>query len=154
MNLRVIFLFILTALVVAGCTSPTSEVVNEVENKELPLPEAGKATVTGHVISSTTNETLSDFIVRLAEVVRPPEEQGGDIFILDQAFSPGTKTDSNGIFIFENVDPKEYVIVVGDIERTYEVVAGEDGLPSVWNALPDEVTNFGEISVSLVPADR
>jgi cAMP phosphodiesterase len=113
-----------------------------------------KRQVTGHVISSTTNEALSDFIVRLAEVVRPPEEQGGDIFILDQAFSPGTKTDSNGIFIFENVDSKEYVIVVGDIERTYEVVAGENGLPTVWNALPDEVTNFGEISVSLIPADR
>lgn len=154
MNLRVVFLVVLAVTVLTGCTSPTADIEYEVEKIELSLPEAGKATVTGNVISSTTNEPLSDFIIRLAEVVRPPEEQGGDIFILDQAFSPGTKTDSSGVFIFENIDPKEYVIVVGDIERTYEVVSGEDGLPMVWDAVSDEVTDFGEIRVALVPADR
>lgn len=154
MKLSAILFFILAFGLIAGCTTSTTEPVEQGGQIELQLPETGKATVTGNVVSSTTSEPLSDFIVRLAEVVRPPEEQGGDIFILDQAFSPGTKTDAEGVFIFENIEPKEYVLVVGDIERTYEVVSGEDGLPIVWETLPDEVTNFGEIRVSLVPADR
>jgi len=48
----------------------------------------------------------------------------------------------------------EYVIIVGDVERTYEVIAGEDKKPTVWIALPDEILNAGVLVVTLTEADR
>ena len=80
-----------------------------------------------------------------------PEEGGGknDIFLLDQAFSPGTRTGENGVFVFENVEPMEYVVIVGDIERTYVVIPDETGKPATWIALPDGILDVGSLHVSM-----
>jgi len=101
------------------------------------------------VIHEETQEPFVDTIVRLAEVVRT--EEGEDVFVLDQAFSPGAKTDETGIFVFEDVDPMEYVIVVGDVTGIYEVIPGDDGKPKVFNATPDEILDVGSLLVRLEP---
>lgn len=148
-----VYLIVILALVIVLCGCSTTEVATEVSTEEIPpppTPEVGMAAVTGRVYSEKTGEPLPGAIIRLAETVRP-EEGGGenDVFVLDLAFSPGTRTDDNGVFVFENVDPMEYVIVVGDVERTYVVIPDETGKPATWIALPDEILDIGSFHVSL-----
>lgn len=106
----------------------------------------GKATVIGRVISEKTGQPLAHITVRLAEVVRQGNEGA---FVLDTAFSPGDITDDQGYFRFDNVDAKEYVIVVGDVYTVYKIIPEPSGKARVWKAEPDQVLDVGELRVDL-----
>ncbi|MGE5221227.1 MAG: hypothetical protein ACM3PY_02245 [Omnitrophica WOR_2 bacterium] len=111
-------------------------------------PDAGKATVTGRILSLKTGKPLANMGMRLAEVVR----QGGQgAYVLDTAGSPGAYTDDNGYFVFKNITPEDYVMVVGDVMNTYVIVPDQSGKPRVWNAPIDQVTQYGDIHVDLAP---
>ena len=145
--IRLFLIIIAALLIIASCTSNTQEM-------NIPLvtppdqPESGMATVTGRVISENSGLPLADTIVRLAEVVRQGDEGA---YVLDVAFSPGTDSEGEGFFIFENVDPLEYVIVVGDVYEIYKVMADEDGKARTWITVKDEILNVGELIVDLSP---
>lgn len=119
------------------------------EKMVIPQPEPGMASVTGRVLSKKNGSPFTGTIVRLAEVVR--EEGSEGLYILDQAFSPGTKTDNKGVFVFENVEAMEYVIIVGDVESIYEVITNESGTPQTWEVLSDEILDVGDLHVLLEP---
>ena len=143
-----LFLIIITALFfVTSCTTDTQDMNNPLVTPPAQ-PESGMATVTGRVISENSGLPLADTIVRLAEVVRQDEEAA---YVLDVAFSPGTDSDGEGFFIFENVDPLEYVIVVGDVYEIYKVMADEDGKAKTWISVEDQILNIGELIVDLSP---
>jgi hypothetical protein len=117
-------------------------------DKPVPTPQSGMVTVTGHVILSETNEPIANIPVSLAEVYRNAENQGA--FAYDSAASPTTLTDSRGRFILANVEPKEYVIVVGNVEvNKYEILADETGDARVWQTPADEIFDTGEIQVDI-----
>jgi len=115
-----------------------------------PQPESGMATIVGQVLHDQ-GYPMTNTIVRLADVARGAQGRGG-AFILDLARSPGTTTDDNGYFNIQNVDAGEYVIVVGDVELTgsYEIIEETNGSAKVWNLLPDQITDIGTLTVSLV----
>lgn len=148
MKLNHIKSIVIILLFLSACTSKESTEV-PATSPTLSPPSEGLSSVTGQVIHEETQEPFIDTIVRLAEVVRT--EEGEDVFVLDQAFSPGAKTDETGIFVFEDVDPMEYVIVVGDVTGIYEVIPGDDGKPKVFNATPDEILDVGSLLVRLEP---
>ena len=104
--------------------------------------------VIGRVISEKTGQPLTHTTVRLAEVVRQGNEGA---FVLDTAFSPGDITDDQGYFRFENVDAKEYVIVIGDVYNAYQIISEPSGKARVWKAEPDQVLDVGELRVVLSP---
>lgn len=135
-----LFVLLFSSLILSACASSST-------------PEPGTAIVKGKVISEISGEPLSDAIVRLAEVFRRPDEEEEDLVMLDQAFSPGTRTDNQGNFVFESVEPMEYVIVVGDVENTYRIVADDSGIASVFKAEPDQVLDVGELIVELTEDD-
>lgn len=137
------FLF---ALLLSACAQSTA---TEENLPTVPPPAAGMTSVTGRVIHKNTNDPFPNTIVRLAEVVR--SDTGDDVYVLDHAFSPGVKTNEKGIFLFENVDPIEYVIVVGNVENLYEIIPKEDGKPRVWVTYADEVLDVGDLKVLLEP---
>lgn len=140
-------LFLLLLIGLNACS--TTESTEELVVPTIPAPADGMANVTGRVLHKETEDPFIDTIIRLAEVVR--SEDGGDVYVLDQAFSPGTRTDEFGIFVFENVDPIEYVLIVGDVEGIYEVIPNDDGTPRVWNAKVNEVLNVRDLLVLLEP---
>lgn len=146
-EIRILLIFTTAILIIAACTSNTQDVNNPLVTPPAQ-PEAGMATVTGRVISEESGMPLAATVVRLAEVVRQ-EEKGA--YVLDVAFSPGTDSDGEGFFIFENVDPLEYVIVVGDVYDIYKVMADEDGKAKTWISVEDQILNIGELIVDLSP---
>ena len=116
-----------------------------------PPPESGKATIIGQVMHQD-GFALASTVVRLADVARGVEGRGG-AYILDVARSPGTSTDENGRFIFQNLKAGEYVIVIGDIELTaiYEIITESNGQAKVWNLPADQVTDVGVLTVNITP---
>ncbi len=115
---------------------------------EVALPEKGKATVVGTLISQDTNKPYDGVLVRLAGV----HNQGNQgAFVLDTAHSPGATTDKNGYFKFENIPAMQYVMVIGDPMYSYVIITGTDGKAKVWDAPANKVTNFGTIKTNYAP---
>ena len=85
---------------------------------------------------------MANEIVRLAEVFREGDK---GTFILDIAFSPGTRTDEAGYFILENIPAMEYVLVIGDYYQAYDIIEeGSTGIAKVWNAEAGKILDMGE----------
>jgi len=82
----------------------------------------------------------------LAEVVRNGEEGA---FLLDIAFSPGTYTNEDGYFVFADLEPMEYVLIIGDVYSDYEVINDESGKAKAWKVDAGAVVDTGSISVSI-----
>jgi hypothetical protein len=147
-----IFFFVLSSFL-SACNKSTSPTINPevlVTATPPPQPETGKASITGH-IQHTDGYDLTDMIIRLAVVARGAEGHGG-AYILDIASSPGTVTDESGQFLIQNINPGEYVIVIGDIESTgiYEIIKESNGAAKVWNFPENQVTDVGDLAVSII----
>jgi hypothetical protein len=154
----------LVLILLAGCQpAPQIETSSEPESTmevaqvtppSTPQPstglEAGKSTVVGQVFSTRTNAPMVNMGVRLAEVHRQGEEGA---FLLDTAFSPGDFTDEEGYFSFDNIEPGEYVVVVGNVEvyEGYVIIPDSTGRPQVYDFPSDEVTDIGTLRVGLDP---
>jgi len=151
----VVTLLVITFLLLTACaqnvkvrlpftsSSPSSMV-------DVPQPEAGKAVVVGRLFSTTNGEPLANVVVRLAEVYYPEDAPGDKekgVYILDNAFSPSATTNEQGIFVFINVEPRDYVIFVGDLAIKYAIVLGSEGTPQIWTIQPDEVNDLGNVRV-------
>lgn len=111
-----------------------------------PSPQAGKTTIIGKVTSKTDGKPVSNVAVRLADVYHQGEEGA---YVLDGAFSPGDITDEQGDFAIQNVDAKEYVIVVGDVYAKYEVIPDSSGRARVWKTESGNVLDVGDLQVNL-----
>lgn len=148
MNKNLIVLQILT-LILFSCKHQTPFVgrslIASPHLSPIPTSEAGKVTVVGRVIS-LSNQPVSQTPVWLAEVVRQGEK---GVYVLDSRASPSAYTNEMGVFIIPNVNPGEYVIVVGNPEGLYEIITGPSGKARVWNILSDRVFEIGELRVSL-----
>jgi len=110
----------------------------------IPYPLPGKTTVVGRVVTRS-GASLTNMPVHLARVYR---QDGEGIFVL-HSFSPSGLTDAQGYFVIENVDPGEYVIVVGNPEGEYGIASVSPGRPKVWDFLADKVADIGTIKVTL-----
>lgn len=155
-------------LVLAACQSqaptvtnptqlvPTAQLLAATQPEQAPTPsvtaKAGSATVKGRVLDQKTKQPLVNTIVRLADVYKQADGQGA--YVLDAAFSPGTRTDSQGYFEFTNVDAKTYVIIVGDVYDVYKVVQNSSGTPKTWNTTADQVLDAGELDIDLTPSNQ
>jgi hypothetical protein len=150
---------ILLILVLAACAQPTNvaptnsvaspTTVTPTDSATEPQqskPEAGKATLIGKVVSLRDGLPMANTVVRLAEVFRQGDEGA---FVLDGAYSPGDITDEQGRFAIENVDVKEYVIVVGDVYDKYQIIGEPDNSAKVFQAVEDEILDVGELQVDL-----
>lgn len=113
--------------------------------KIIPTPQLGEAVVIGKVYASD-GSSLKSSPIRLAEVYRSENNSGA--FALDEATSPSAMTDENGEFIFLNIVPGEYVIVVGSINTKYMINANEDGTAIVQDIKPDVITEIDPITVN------
>jgi hypothetical protein len=133
------FILLIVVLLLAAC-QPKEPV------KTYPTPEAGKASASGRLLSINSGEPYYDVIVRLAEIYE--NEAGDRAFALDMAFSPIAFTDKDGYFLFENIEAREYVFIVGD-PMAWSLIPTEeaDQKPKAWNFPADIVTDMGTMKV-------
>lgn len=140
-KLRLLFLVILIALIFSSCQSEPTSVA-----PVIPTPEPDKAVITGHLIHKGTGIAYVDTLVRLAEVYR--NDAGDGAFALDQSFSPGAYTDENGYFIFTNLTPGEFVIVLGDPAVDYLIILDDTTQKAkIYQVDAGKTLDIGDLSV-------
>lgn len=112
--------------------------------------ELGKAVVIGRLISSITEQPITNVPVRMAKIHYAEEgnkDPNQGAWALDNAFSPYSVSNENGYFIFENVEPVDFVIFVGDILDRYNIETDEAELPIPHTAPADTLTDLGDVVV-------
>lgn len=111
---------------------------------EIPMPEFGKATIHGRLISKLSGQPMGNTIVRIGEVFRQGNE---GIFLMDEGRSPGARTNADGYFIFNNVEPLEFVIVVEKTEGLYKVIDDGTDKPMIWKVEANQVLDVGVVKI-------
>lgn len=136
---------------VAPSTALNATQAQAVTPPPVPTSEPGKGTVTGRLVSSTSGTPLNHEVVRLAEVtchegVKEEDKRKECVWMLSNAFSPSTFTDENGFFTFNDLEPMEYVVIIGDMIGKNTKLKDDNG-PFMWEAPADEVVDIGEYAI-------
>jgi len=122
-------------------SSPVARELSGVSN-----PVAGKATVTGGILSEAAGKPLARISIHLAEVYR---QNGEAAYILNTASSPSTLTNDAGQFIAKDIPAREYVIVIGEPNSSYAILNEPSGQAKVWDAAVDRILDVGTQKVTL-----
>jgi hypothetical protein len=147
--------------VLAACGNSTELDLGEDEGEELTLlapsavtPENDEAVIVGRVISTADGGRmpLAQTTVWLGTVHYNEDRSEGAYFI-DGSASPSTFTDSDGSFAFRDLEAREYVIVVGDLNGLNAVLQNEDGSARIYTPVLGEVLDVEtlEVELSLLP---
>lgn len=113
--------------------------------------DPGKAVVLGRLISTVTGQPIANTPVRMAEIFYAEEgnkDPNQGAWALDNAQSPFAYTNADGFFIFENVEPGDFVIFVGDVLDRYNVETNENERPVPRTAPADELSDLGDVRVN------
>ncbi|MGB9872776.1 MAG: hypothetical protein ACPLYD_14115 [Anaerolineae bacterium] len=102
----------------------------------------------GQLVSASERAPLSNTVVRLARVFWNEERTDG-VYVLEGARSPSCMTDDNGFFVFSDIDPADYVMIVGDVYGDYVVISNPDGTPKIFTVQEGTTTDVGQVQVLL-----
>ncbi len=136
--------------------SPLSPVVtpgvalNAVSVRVTPFPD--KSGLVGKVVvsSGATKSPLGKTVVRLAKVYWNAEKTDGAV-VLDGAASPGAITNEEGGFFFNNIEPADYAVVVGEVESSSVTVTKPDGDAYVFTTSLGQILDVGELELPHAP---
>src|SRR3989337_20516 len=108
-----------------------------------------KTAIVGRMISSASSKPLplSNIAVRLAKMFWNEDRTEG-VFVLEGATSPGDITDEQGYFSIIDIEPGEYVIVVGEAIGNNEIITETSGKAKIFIAEKDTVLDVGTLEVN------
>lgn len=146
MKIILFFLLICSVFALPGCnsTGTRSDPLDPSDPIYLITAEPSKSIIQGKLLSMD-GDPFVGMTVRLARVYR--ENNEGGAFVLDEANSPLSSTDSNGEYQFLNIDPGEYVLFVGSLIDRYKIVSGPDENPNIYSVSANEVLEIETIVV-------
>ena len=145
MKIRVLLiLLILGALVACSAKSP----VNTGDLAKTVTVSPDKSAVVGQIISSTDNKPLANTPIRLGQVFWDPEHKNAT-FVLEGATSPGAITMEDGTFVVNDVTPREYIILIGDVTERYDIIKENPDTAKVFNLSQGQVVDLGVLEVNL-----
>ncbi len=140
---KMIFLIVVLSFLTSCIIRDNRSSNNSIDLSHIPTPKPGYVTAFGQVVGKE-NIPISGKSIWLAQVF----EGDGGIFILDTLNSPNTIADNTGFFVFSNIIPGDYVIVVGDPEISYEIISVENGKAKVWKLDSDKIVDLGILYLS------
>ncbi len=113
-----------------------------------PAPDA--AVVYGRVVAADTKkpQALVGMPVRLAQVFWNADKSDG-AFVLEGATSPSALIQEDGYFLFPNVVPADYVIVVGDPFGQNAIITEPNGKARVITLEAGKTLDLGKLEVTL-----
>jgi hypothetical protein len=136
---------------ITGTANAVAPAMSNADAPPVPASKPGTGTITGRLISLTTGMPLNHEVVRLGEVtcyegVKPENIRSECVWMLFNAASPSAFTDENGYFVFNDLELKKYIVIVGDVQGKNVQLKDEDG-PFMWDALADEIVDVGEYQI-------
>lgn len=107
-----------------------------------------KSAIIGRVfrVSNNYRNVLAHTSIRLAKIQWNQHKIEG-IFVLDTANSPGALTRSDGSFTISNIEPGDYVIIVGDVIGVHTIISDSEGKIKIYSVEPDQILDIGTLEI-------
>jgi hypothetical protein len=119
---------------------------------DVPAPSANLATVTGYLmVDPGAPKPVEHVILYLGEII---PETGGTPFVagFERTTSPRTLTDANGRFVFTDVEPGPYTLILDKIAESY--MLGDPDNPGgdfIFDAQPGQILDLGQLVYLRMP---
>jgi protocatechuate 3,4-dioxygenase beta subunit len=108
-----------------------------------------KAGMTGKVLSTTLGgRPLSQTPVRLGRIYWNADKTDG-AYVFEGGTSPSAVTSADGTFAFENIEPGDYAIAVGDLMGNSVLIRGANQKARIITLVSDQVIDVGTLQVAL-----
>lgn len=151
---RKIFAFLVLLILLTGCSKlalPSSGNDTQKMAAKITLTPS-KAAMVGRVETTYTGKRtpLGKTVVRLARVFWNEDKSDG-AFVLEGATSPSNISTEDGFFVFSNIDPADYVVVVGEVIGYNEIIKEPDGKAKVYTVQAGQTLDIGTLVVQLSP---
>jgi len=143
-------------LILSGCYLSQSMASNETyitQPTKTINPTSG--TITGRllILNSEKKTPINDEILYLAEVIF--DNEGKSSFAsFDRINSPRTTTDSEGKFIFENIKPGKYGLVLDVITASYLLLKPGTTEPIIIEVTGGDIIDLGELTFEELPITK
>lgn len=121
------------------------------EEYATPVPpklEPGKGAIIGTILKEDGTYPAKDVRVFLAPFFWNEEKTEG-VFVLDPARATSVPISDQGAFQLFNIEPGNYVLVVGVTPEAAVAILGDRGQARVIEVKPGEIVNIGEQHVNL-----
>ena len=124
---RLQVLSVLLIALLAGCgNAPTQPPPQPINRPAVPTPSTGMSVVAGQVVGIGSTAPIKKTPIYLAQVHWDDQHKNA-AYALDISRSPATTTDQNGFFVFSDLPPNEYTLIVGDFYGRNDVVREKNG---------------------------
>ncbi len=109
-----------------------------------PLPERG--VVTGVLFNQTFDAPMPDTELYLAPLIKSDDGRM-EVARFDIKVAPKTRTDSTGQFVFADIAPGRYAIILGGVFDQYLVTDARNGQESIFSLEGGQTVDLDEIWV-------
>jgi hypothetical protein len=132
-------------------TSPLPTPSSETEAFEMPTPSPGLGNVTGVLIDHTFETPVVGANVYLAPILTS-EDQKMEMARFDKTIAIGVQTDQNGRFVFQEITPGRYALILGGAIHDYLLADFRTQEDVVFDLEADQIFEIGEVHI-VVPED-
>jgi hypothetical protein len=128
---------------------PTDAQESDVQTS-MPTPSDEQAVITGVLLQGTSElKPVVNAILYLADIINSSDGIKAAASF-DRQSSPNTQTDKNGRFVFTEVEPGEYALVLDRIYNSF-LLQDPDGGDFLFTAEAGEVLDLGDLDYLSLP---
>lgn len=127
--------------------TPTSDISAIHPTVALPSPSSGVATVGGIILDNDTMRPPVEGVIYLASVKEM--DNGDPVVVLDKDIDPFAIPMDNGQFMFSEVHPNEYGLILYTPDVSFLIDDPKTGESLMLDILPDQILDLGTIEVSM-----
>jgi hypothetical protein len=132
-----------TPVFISPLPSPTATYASPIP---VLTPNLTQGTITGRLIHSVSGAPIDDQVIYLGDLL-PMEPSPAYLIIMKQRESPNTITDKEGWFIFSNLTPGTYALILWTPGKSKVIIDIETNKELLVTVEAGKITNLGEIKV-------
>ncbi len=118
---------------------------------EIPTPQAGKVTITGVLYSGFIEPVPAERVLLALATIVETSDGTPQLAGYDRVIAPKALTDSAGRFVFQDVDPVRYALVIDRINESFLLNHPETGGDFLFQGEPGEILDLGNVTHPELP---
>ena len=134
-------------LVLTGCGGSPPQPQLQINHPAIPTPSTGMSILFGQVVGSNSNTPIKKTPIYLAQIHWDAEHKNA-AYAFDISRGPATTTDQNGFFVFTELPPNEYALIVGDFYGRNDVVRESNGNARIYQPEAGKSVDVGVVQVN------